>query len=126
MLPTLRRSTRTRRSPNRYGFHENIKNEHNGLNSIIEAIELLENNGFKIEDPIDKHIDHYNKIGVSVEKSGANSLRFTYEDECPEYYLDDYDFKIALLEAGDDHEKWIQIVEKGIKQWKSNIIDLTN
>ena len=125
MLPTLRRSTRTRRSPNRYGEWEYQFCE-NDLNYIIKAIEILENVAIKMEDPIDKHIDHYNKIGVSVEKSGANSLRFTYEDECPEYYLDDYDFKIALLEAGDDHEKWIQIVEKGIKQWKSNIIDLTN
>ena len=124
MLPTLRRSTRTRRSPNRYGFHENIKNEHNGLNSIIEAIELLENNGFKIEDPIDKHIDHYNKIGVSVEKSGANSLRFTYEDESN--YMSDNEFKIALINAKGNQEKWIEIVEKGLKQWKKQYIDLTN
>ena len=40
--------------------------------------------------------------------------------------MDDYHFKMALLEAGSDHKKWIQIVEKGVKQWKNNVIDLTN
>ena len=47
-------------------------------------------------------------------------------DEDVDEYTDDFHFKMALLEAGNDHDKWIKIVEKGVKQWKNNIIDLTN
>lgn len=127
MLSTLRRSTRNRRSPSRYGFADNNKVKCHGLDSIVKAIEILENNGFKIEDPIDKHIKHYTDIGVNVEKSGTNSLKFLEDkDEDADVYMDDYHFKMALLEAGNDHKKWIQIVEKGVKQWKNNVIDLTN
>lgn len=121
MLSTLRRSTRTRRSPSRYGFNDN-KVKYNGLDTIIKAIEILENRGFKIEDPIDKHIKYYTDSGIDVKKTGTNSLEFVEEEE----YMDDFHFKMALLEAEDNHDKWIQIVEKGVKQWKNDIIDLTN
>ena len=124
MLSTLRRSTRTRRSPSRYGFGDNNKIKCDGLNSIIEAIELLEDSGFSIEDPIDKYVDHYDDIGISVEKNGSHSLKFIYDEE-PDYMTDN-EFKLALLSANGNHQKWIEIVEKGIKQWKNNFIDLTN
>ena len=124
MLSTLRRSTRTRRSPSRYGFCDDNKVKYNGLDTIIKAIEILENSGFKIEDPIDRHIKYYTESGIDVEKTGTNSLKFI-ENDCNNY-IDDFHFKMSLLEAGNDHEKWIKIVEKGIKQWKNDIIDLTN
>ena len=127
MLSTLRRSTRTRRSPSRYGFCDDNKVKYNGLDTIIKAIEILENSGFKIEDPIDKHIKYYTESGIYVEKNGTNSLKFIEdENEDEDEYTDDFHFKMALLEAGGDHDKWIKIVEKGVKQWKNNIIDLTN
>lgn len=125
MLPTLRRSTRERRLPNRYGFNQNIKNETDGLNVIIEAIEMLESNGFKVEDPIDKFVNHYDNIGLSVKKTGTNSLKFIYNDSENDF-MDDNQFKLALLNASGDHQKWIEIVEKGLQQWKKNFIDLTN
>lgn len=124
MLSTLRRSTRTRRSPSRYGFADNTNVKCDGLNSIIKAIEILENSGFTIEDPIDKHVDHYDDIGVNVEKTGTHSLKFVYEEESD--YMSDNEFKLALLNARNDHKKWIEIVQKGINQWKDNFIDLTD
>ena len=123
MMPTTRRSTRIRRSPNRFGFNENIKIEANGLNKIIAAIEILENNGFKVEDPIDKYVNHYDDIGLSVKKTGTNSLKFV-DDEIN--YMDDYQFKMALLNARGDHQQWIKIVEKGLEQWRDSFIDLTD
>lgn len=126
MLSTLRRSTRTRRSPSRYGFGDNNKVKCDGLNSIIEAIEILENSGFSIEDPIDKYVDHYDDIGIPVEKNGTHSLKFIYDDDKESDYMTDSEFKLALLNANGDQEKWIEIVEKGIKQWNKNYIDLTD
>lgn len=123
MLPTLRRSTRTRRSPNRYGEWEYQFCE-NDLNYIIKAIEILENVAIKMEDPIDKHIIHYNNQGVSVKKTGKNSLEFIDEEDSN--YMSDNEFKIALINAKGNQEKWIEIVEKGLKQWKKQYIDLTN
>ena len=121
-MTTLRRSTRNRRKPSRYGQWEYpvLKND---LNYIIEAIEILENATVKIEDPIDKHINHYNNQGVSVKKTGRNSLAFIDEEDSN--YMSDKEFKIALMNANGNQEKWIEIVEKGIKQWKEQYIDLT-
>ena len=122
-MSTPRRSTRNRRSPSRYGFSCERKPLDDGLNSIIKAIEILENVVIKIEDPIDKHIDHYNNQGISVKKTGKNSLEFIDEEDSN--YLNDNEFKLALINAQNDHNKWIKIVEKGIQQWKKNYIDLT-
>ena len=124
MLSTLRRSTRTRRSPSRYGFGNNSKIKCDGLDSIIEAIEILENSGFSIEDPIDKYVDHYDNIEIPVEKTGTHCLKFVYDNEESDY-ISDSEFKLALLNAQGDHKKWIKIVEKGVQQWKKNYIDLT-
>ena len=122
-MTTLRRSTRNRRKPSRYGQleHQVLKND---LNYIIEAIEILENATVKIEDPIDKHISHYNNQGISVKKTGINSLEFIDEEE-DSIYMSDNEFKIALINANGNQEKWIEIVEKGIKQWKEQYVDLT-
>lgn len=124
MMPTLRRSTRNRRKPSRYGEWEYQLSENN-LNYIIKAIEILENVNIKIEDPIDKHICHYNNQGISVKKTGKNSLEFLDEEEDTNY-MSDNEFKIALINANGNQKKWIEIVEKGIKQWKKDYVDLTN
>lgn len=123
MMPTLRRSTRNRREPSRYGEWEQQLWK-NDLNYIIEAIEILENVVIKIEDPIDKHISHYNNQGISVKKTGTNSLEFIDEQE-DSIYMSDNEFKIALMNANGNQDKWIEIVEKGIKQWKEQYVDLT-
>ena len=122
-MSTPRRSTRNRRSPSRYGFSCERNPLDNGLNSIIKAIEILEDVAIKIEDPIDKHINHYDNQGISVKKTGKNSLEFI--DEENSNYMNDNEFKLALINAQNDHSKWIKIVEKGIQQWKKNYIDLT-
>tara|TARA_B100001093_G_C26421199_1_gene839888 strand:- start:251 stop:625 length:375 start_codon:yes stop_codon:yes gene_type:complete len=123
MMPALRRSTRNRREPSRYGEWEQQLWK-NDLNYIIEAIEILENVVIKIEDPIDKHISHYNNQGISVKKTGKNSLVFI-DEKIFEKTISDNEFKIALINANGNQEKWIEIVEKGIKQWKEQYVDLT-
>ena len=74
-------------------------------------------------DPIDKYVNHYDDIGLSVKKTGTNSLKFV-DDEIN--YMDDYQFKMALLNARGDHQQWIKIVEKGLEQWRDSFIDLTD
>ena len=60
---------------------------------------------------------------MSVKKTGRNSLAFIDEEEST--YMNDNEFKLALINANGDQKKWIEIVEKGIKQWKKNFVDLT-
>ena len=118
-MATLRRSLRIKNTPNRYGFPcESVSSEiSDAINLLIDAIDILDNT----EDPIDKHVRHYNLKGVKVEKITANKLQFIDdedEDEDHYKYANDLEFKQALLDASGDHQKWIKIVESGIKQWK--------
>ena len=118
-MATLRRSLRIKNTPTRYGFPcESVSSEiSDAINLLIDAIDILDNT----EDPIDKHIRHYNLKGVKVEKITANKLQFIDDEDEEEddyKYTNDLEFKQALLDASGDHQKWIKIVESGIKQWR--------
>ena len=157
MQPSVRRSSRNKRAPNRYDPSNPTKkpvekiyayssNECDWLKALATIASEL-----STIDPIDQTVKYYSNKNIKVKKTGPNTLKFLDSEEeydsCSEYNYSDFDsddeynydsdsmeqsnhyidhdninqlmeFQTELLSAGDDQDKWMEIVEQNLAKWK--------
>ena len=86
---------------------------------IEKVVEALEGETIKTVEPLSNGIRVITSNGVEAILTPIHlSSGSDDEDEDDYHYTNDLEFKQALLDASGDHQKWIKIVESGIKQWK--------